>query len=96
MTKKKDSQHQAVAKMAISSASGGLVAPKTAVSKAAAIISLLKQESGTTLEEMMQATGWQKHSVRGFMAGPLRKRHGLTVQSVKLDGVRTYRAESAA
>ena len=96
MTKKKGSQHPAVAKMSTSSASGGLVAPKTAGSKAAAVISLLKQRSGATLEDMMQATGWQKHSVRGFMAGALKKRHGLTVHSTKLDGVRTYRAEPAA
>jgi hypothetical protein len=65
-------------------------------SKADAIIALLKQDDGATLEQMMDATGWQKHSVRGFLAGALKKRHGITAKSTKADGVRTYRAEIAA
>lgn len=59
-------------------------------SKAAAIIALLRRDGGATLDEMMGATGWQKHSVRGFMAGALKKRHGLTVTSVKTDQGRSY------
>lgn len=39
----------------------------------------------------MKATGWQKHSVRGFMAGALRKRHGLTAVSEKTESGRVYR-----
>ena len=42
-----------------------------AASKSAAIIALLKRDGGATLDELMAATGWQKHSVRGFMAGAL-------------------------
>ena len=59
-------------------------------SKSGAIIALLKREGGATLEEMMTATGWQKHSVRGFMAGALRKK-GLIVASEKTDQGRRYR-----
>ena len=45
----------------------------------------------TTLAEIMQTMGWQKHTVRGFMAGAMKKA-GHTVESFKPDGgVRTYR-----
>ena len=59
-------------------------------SKATTIIALLRRENGATLEEMMDATGWQKHSVRGFMAGALKKQHGLTAGSEKTDKGRVY------
>jgi hypothetical protein len=39
----------------------------------------------------MEATGWQAHSVRGFLAGVVRKKLSLTLQSDKTDGVRLYR-----
>ncbi len=58
-------------------------------------VKLLINAEGATLEQMMAATGWQKHSVRGFMAGTLKKKHGLTVLTTKVDGSRTYRVESA-
>lgn len=64
-------------------------------SKAAVIIKLLKRPEGATLEQMMDSTGWQKHSIRGFMAGTLKKKHGLTAVSAKVDGSRTYRVEAA-
>lgn len=56
---------------------------------------LLTREEGATIAEMVDATGWQKHSVRGAMAGALKKR-GLTITSAKTDGVRRYRAKVAA
>jgi predicted nucleic acid-binding Zn ribbon protein len=65
-------------------------------SKSTALIALLRRPSGATLDEMMQATGWQKHSVRGFMAGALKKQHGLTVSSEKSDRGRVYRLSNAA
>ena len=40
---------------------------------------------------MMKATGWQQHSVRGFLAGVVRKRLKLKLGSKKVDGERTYR-----
>ena len=49
-------------------------------------------ELETTIDEMMAATGWQAHSVRGFLAGSLKKRHSLEAISVKRDGEpRRYR-----
>jgi hypothetical protein len=56
---------------------------------------LLTRSEGASIAEMVEATGWQQHSVRGAMAGALKKR-GLAVTSVKTDGVRRYRAEVAA
>jgi hypothetical protein len=60
--------------------------------KSATLLGLLKSKRGATLAEMMNATGWQAHSVRGFLAGSLRKRHGLTAKSECREGEdRRYR-----
>lgn len=60
--------------------------------KAENIIALLKVKRGATLADMTKATGWQEHSVRGFLAGALKKRHGLELRSEKHgDGPRRYR-----
>ncbi len=56
------------------------------------IQALLKREYGATLDELTAATGWQAHSVRGFLAGTLKKKLGCTVASERgEDGVRRYR-----
>jgi len=68
------------------------LSPKT---KQAQLITLLKNPQGSTIKELMQATGWQAHSVRGVISGVIRKRLGLTVISQKMDGVQHYRIESA-
>jgi hypothetical protein len=61
--------------------------------KTSAITALLKSKLGATIPELMEATGWQAHSVRGFLAGSLRQRHGLQLVSEKRDGeLRRYRA----
>lgn len=52
---------------------------------------LLAREGGTSIAEMVETTGWQQHSVRGALAGSLKKR-GLTITSEKIEGVRRYRA----
>ena len=45
---------------------------------------------------MMQATGWQQHSVRGFLAGVVRKKLKLKLESMKVDGNRIYRIDGEA
>ena len=63
-------------------------APKA--NKTATVLELLRREGGATLDDIMSATGWQAHSVRGFIRGVLGKRMGLTVESAKReDGKRT-------
>jgi hypothetical protein len=64
--------------------------------KFASVIALLEREGGATIFDLQTATSWQEHSVRGVLAGALKTRFGLTVTSEKLDGVRVYRAASAA
>ena len=60
-------------------------------SKAATILELLKRPGGATIKELMKATGWQPHSVRGFLSGSIRKKMGLEVISNKSDdGERSY------
>ena len=60
-------------------------------SKAAKILDLLKRPDGGSLKELMKATGWQAHSVRGFLSGTIRKKLGLNVVSNKADdGERNY------
>jgi hypothetical protein len=60
--------------------------------KTAKILALLKRPGGASLEQLRKATGWQAHSVRGFLSGTLKKKMGLRVASTKLqDGQRSYR-----
>lgn len=59
------------------------------VSKLDLLSGLLKAPDGATMKQMTTATGWQPHSVRGAMAGALRKR-GLKVASNRVDGVRRW------
>jgi hypothetical protein len=63
-----------------------------ATSKKAIVLDLLRRPKGATMAEIAQATGWQNHSIRGFISGNLTKKMGLTVESTKNDGgERTYR-----
>ena len=64
-------------------------------SKHDTILKLLRQEKGTTLDALIKTSGWQKHSIRGFLAGTVRKKLKLPLISEKIDGVRIYRIGSA-
>ena len=57
--------------------------PAKPTSKTATILDLLKQQEGVTLKEIMAATNWQAHSVRGFISAVVGKKMGLTVASAK-------------
>jgi hypothetical protein len=62
------------------------------VSKQQTLITMLQREEGATLAQMMEATGWQKHSLHGAMAGGLKKKLGYNITSSKEDGKdRVYR-----
>ena len=52
---------------------------------------MLRSSDGVTIATMMKATGWQKHSVRGFLAGVVRKRLKLKLESTKVRDDRVYR-----
>ena len=64
-----------------------------APSKQARVIEILQSAGGTTIAAIMQATGWQQHSVRGFLAGVVRKKLKLKLESNKVDGKRVYRID---
>jgi hypothetical protein len=67
-------------------------APAREGSKKTIVLDLLQRPEGATLQEIMTATGWQPHSVRGFISGALGKKMGLTVESFKTpEGARAYR-----
>ena len=56
------------------------------------IIALLQRNTGATVSELAKATGWQRHSVHGFMSGTVKKKHGLEIKSTKEeDKDRRYR-----
>ena len=63
-----------------------------ATSKKDQMIALLKQPDGVTLQDLMSASGWQAHSVRGFLSGVLVKKMGMKITSERRDeGQRVYR-----
>jgi hypothetical protein len=62
--------------------------------KADQILALLRRPSGATLQSITKATGWQAHSVRGFISGHLVKKMGLRVKSFRRDGERVYAIKS--
>jgi len=65
--------------------------PVKITSKSHQILELLRRKQGASLQEMQKASGWQAHSVRGFLAGTVKKRIGLKLTSDKpSNGVRHY------
>jgi hypothetical protein len=60
-------------------------------SKTASILDLLKRPDGATTKELLKATDWQPHSLRGFLSGTVKRKMGMTVFSTKNeDGERVY------
>ena len=60
--------------------------------KQALLVGMLGRDEGATIAEIVAATGWQPHTVRGAFAGALKKRLGLTIESEKVEGRgRVYR-----
>jgi hypothetical protein len=57
---------------------------------------MLQSSKGATIATMMKATGWQQHSVRGFLAGVVRKRLKLKLHSNRVEGGRVYRIAGSA
>ncbi len=62
------------------------------ISKQALLIGMLKAPEGATIDQIVAATGWQPHTVRGSIAGALKRKIGLNVLSEKIEGpARIYR-----
>ena len=71
------------------------VKPVREGSKKAIVLDMLRRTEGATLADIMTATGWQAHSVRGFISGALTKKMGLAVESLKTpEGARAYRIKA--
>ena len=72
-------------------------AKQVAGTKAAVILKKLATAKGATLDQVMEVTSWQAHSVRGFLSGTVKKKLGLTlISEVGKDGIRRYRTDGAA
>ncbi len=70
----------------------GAASATTGVTKGSMILNLLQRKKGVSVEDMRGATGWQAHSVRGFLSAVVRKKLGLElISETGKDGVRRYR-----
>lgn len=70
--------------------------PKGPTGKLGVVVALLARPEGATVTQISAATDWQAHSVRGAMAGALKKKHGLTIRSEPAEGGRVYRLGESA
>ena len=97
--KKGSAKSNATARRKVTSAATTAKAPPKSdepkverVTKQERLLTLLSQAKGASIEEMMQATDWQQHSVRGFLAGTVKKKLGFSLTASKAAGdVRRYR-----
>jgi hypothetical protein len=100
--KKGSAKSNAISRRKVTSAAAAAKTPLKAaepkverVTKQERVLTLLSQPEGASIEEMMQATDWQQHSVRGFLAGTVKKKLGFPMTSSKPnDGARRYRIET--
>src|SRR6516164_1386094 len=69
--------------------------PSGGTTKHDRVVGLLRAKGGTTIAAISKATGWQPHSVRGFFAGVVKKKLGLTLESEKTKSGRIYRIVKA-
>ena len=65
-------------------------------SKQDEVIAMLRRPEGATVDEVANATGWQRHTVRGVFSGTLKKKLGLTIASAKEERGRVYRINGLA
>jgi Protein of unknown function (DUF3489) len=87
-------KRQARSKSAVRS--GGYVKPAASKTKQQVCLDLLNRPEGATVKELQATTGWQQHSVRGFLAGAVKRKLGLTLLSEKAEaGPRRYRISDA-
>jgi hypothetical protein len=100
-SKKRSVKSSATARRVTSAAATAKAPPKSdepkveRVTKQERLLRLLSQAEGASIEEMMQATEWQQHSVRGFLAGTVKKKLGFSLTTSKAAGdVRRYRIET--
>lgn len=79
-----------------SAAAPAPTAAKIPAGKLGILVGLLSRPEGALVAEMMEASGWQAHSVRGAIAGALKKKHKLAIVSEAADRGRVYRLISEA
>ena len=92
MTARKIGQLKSVTEPAAQQRPGAASQPTAgSESKKAHIVAMLRAPGGTTIEAIARAAKWQPHSVRGFLAGVVRKKLGLNLKSVAGDSGRVYR-----
>lgn len=70
------------------------LASKSPSGKLGIVVTLMRRPEGATVSQMSEATGWQPHSVRGALAGALKRKHKLTIVSEPGEGGRVYRIAS--
>ena len=97
---KRSVKSSATARRVTSAATPAKVPPKSdepkveRVTKQERMLTLLSRPEGASIEEMMQATDWQQHSARGFLAGTVKRKLGFSLTTSKAAGdVRRYRIE---